>query len=65
MYHVVGFVNIEPVLQPRNKSYLIIMNNSFFLMFIFEREGETEHKWERGSERGRHRITSRLQALSC
>ena len=34
-------------------------------MFIFEREGETEHKWERGSERGRHRITSRLQALSC
>ena len=32
-------------------------------MFIFE--GETECKWRRGRERGRHRICSRLQALSC
>ena len=38
-----------------------------FLMFIFERERETEteHKQGRGRERGRHRIWSRLQALSC
>uniref|UniRef100_A0ABI7X6E2 Uncharacterized protein n=1 Tax=Felis catus TaxID=9685 RepID=A0ABI7X6E2_FELCA len=26
---------------------------------------ETEHEWRRGRERGRHRIRSRLQALSC
>ena len=34
----------------------------FFLMFIFETE--REHEWGRGRERGRHRIGSRLQALS-
>ena len=33
----------------------------YFLMFI----SETEHKWVRGRERGRHRIRSRLQILSC
>ena len=30
-----------------------------------ERERETEHEQGRGRERGRHRIPSRLQALSC
>ena len=34
---------------------------NFFLLFIFERE-ESAHKQERGRERGRHRIPSRLQA---
>ena len=35
-------------------------------MFIyFLRERETEHEWQKGRERGRHRIRSRLQALSC
>ena len=34
-------------------------------MFIFERERQTECKWARGRERGRHRIWSRLQDLSC
>ena len=34
----------------------------FFLMFIFERERATEHKWGRGRDRGRHKIRSRLQA---
>ena len=38
-------------------------------MFIFEREREREreraHEQGRGRERGRHRIWSRLQALSC
>ena len=45
----------------QNKKKLIIY---FFnvLMFIFE--GETEHEQGRGRERGRHRIQSRLQALS-
>ena len=37
----------------------------FFLMFIFERELARERKCGRGSERGRHRIRSRLQGLSC
>ena len=32
-------------------------------MFIFERE--REHEQGRGRERGRHRIWSRLQAMSC
>ena len=39
----------------------------FFLhVFIFERDSETEHE-QGGAERGirRHRIRSRLQALSC
>ena len=39
--------------------------SKFFKMFIFDRERETEHEWGRGRERGRHRIGSRLQALSC
>ena len=30
-----------------------------------ERERDREHEWGRGRERGRHRIPSRLQALSC
>ena len=34
-----------------------------FLMFLFI--SETEHEQRRGRERGRHRIWSRLQALSC
>ena len=35
----------------------------FFLMFLFEREREKASRG--GVERGRHRIQSRLQALSC
>ena len=34
-------------------------------MFILERERELEHEWGKGKERGRHRIRSRLQVLSC
>ena len=37
----------------------------FFLMFIYFWRRETEHKQGRDRERGRHRIWSRLQALSC
>ena len=33
----------------------------FLHLFIFDRE----HKWGRSRERGRHRIWSRAQALSC
>ena len=40
-----------------------VFKNFFLLIFIFERK--TEHEWGRGRERGRHRIQSRLQALSC
>ena len=38
-----------------------------FLKFIYfwERERETDCEWGRGRERGRHRIWSRIQALSC
>ena len=37
---------------------------NFFLMFLFIFETKTEHEQGRGRERGRHRIWSRLQALS-
>ena len=36
----------------------------FFNVYLFLRQRETEHEWGRGRERGRHRIGSRLQALS-
>ena len=39
--------------------------NKFFFMFIYFWQRETEHELGRGRERGRHRIWSRLQALSC
>ena len=45
-----------------------VSNFLHFLKIYFwesERERETEHKWGRGRERGRHRIWSRLQPLSC
>ena len=32
---------------------------------LFSRDRETECEWGRGRERGRHRIRSGLQALSC
>ena len=37
----------------------------FYCLVLRERERETEHEWGRGRERGRHRIWSRIQALSC
>ena len=39
--------------------------NFFECVFTFESERETEHEWGRSRERGRHRIRSGLQALSC
>ena len=39
------------------------VRKDFFLMFIFV--GERQHEWGKNRERGRHRIWSRLQALSC
>ena len=41
--------------------YFIII---FLTFYLFLRQRETEHEWGRGRERGRHRIGSRLQALS-
>ena len=49
----------------KNRSCLTLF---FFLqMFIFERERERQAECQclRGTERGSHRIQSRLQALSC
>ena len=37
----------------------------FFPFFMIERVRETKHEQGRGRERGRHRIWSRFQALSC
>ena len=53
-----------------SQQHLIQLTNplllkNFFLMFIFERWRKTEHEQGRGRERGRHRIQSRLQSLSC
>ena len=45
--------------------------HNFFLIFFFNifylflGQSKTEHERGRGRERGRHRIGSRLQALSC
>ena len=38
---------------------------NFFLMFIYFSETKMEHEWGRGREREKHRMQSRLQALSC
>ena len=43
----------------------IPIKKNFFNVYLFLRETETECKCVRGRERGRHRIQSRLQALSC
>ena len=40
-----------------------ILFNFFFHVYLFLRE--TEHEQRRGRERGRYRIWSRIQALSC
>ena len=54
--------------SPNLKSFPLVL---FFLMFIYfwkrerERERERERMSRGGAERGRHRIRSRLQALSC
>ena len=42
--------------------YLLIF---WRFILIFERQRETECEQRRGREKGRHRIRSRLQALSC
>ena len=33
MYHVDWFLDIEPTLQPRNKSHLVLVNNSFNVLW--------------------------------
>ena len=33
--------------------------------YFWERETERQHEWKRSRARGRHRIQSRVQALSC
>ena len=38
---------------------------NFLTLIYFLRDRETEHEWGRGKERGKHRIWSRLRALSC
>ena len=44
--------------------YLFLKKKIFFNVYLFLRQRETQHEWGRGRERGRHRIGSRLQALS-
>ena len=46
----------------------LAMSGDFFYkkcFYLFLRQRETEHEQGRGRERGRHRIQSRLHALSC
>ena len=49
------------ILEDRLAGFFLI----FFNVYLFLRQRETEHEWGRVRERGRHRIRSRLQALSC
>ena len=55
----------EPKLDTTNWATQAPLFIYFFNVYLFLRETETEHKRVRGGERGRHRIRSRLQALSC
>ena len=60
-----SFNTLENVYCFQFKSKVYTMSSfKFFLMFLFIFETETEHEWGRGRERGRHRIGSRLQAVS-
>ena len=45
-------------------SRTIFFFNFFFNVYLFLRQRETQHERGRGRERGKHRIGSRLQALS-
>ena len=49
--------------------FRIVTNNVdfFFLIYIYfwERDRQTKHEQGKDRDRGRHRIQSRLQALSC
>ena len=62
----------NPVLSWAGRPFLFLFFFFFFFFFFFlvfiyfwEREGETEYEQRSGIERGRHRIQSKLQALSC
>ena len=44
--------------------FIFFILKFFFNVYLFLRQRETEHEQGRGRERGRHRIGSRLQALS-
>ena len=47
------------------KIVILVFKKKFFNVHLFLRERERECQWGIGRERGRHRIGSRLQALSC
>ena len=49
------------LVKPRDVNITILI---FLTFYLFLRQRETEHEQGRGRERGRHRIGSRLQALS-
>ena len=48
-----------------DKNQLIFLKKNFFLTFIYFWDKERQSMDGGGSERGRHRIWNRLQALSC
>ena len=61
VYNVDWFMNMEPALQPRNKSHLVMVNNFFFKFIYFEGEREcvcvseqegAEREGERESQSG-------------
>ena len=58
VYHIDIFANIEPLLQPKTRSHLIVLK----YCFVREKESENKHKQERGRGRGRKRNLSRLHA---
>ena len=61
------WMNSWKTVRPCYKSDLVSLYILFYfiLMLIYFWERQTECKLGRGRERGRHRIWSRLQALSC
>ena len=54
----------EPPMHPRKRLFIYFFKN-VRCFYLFLRQRETEHEQGRVRERGRHRIRSRLQALSC
>lgn len=57
------FPSLSKKINKLIKNFIFIF--IFLRVYLFLRERETECKWRRGGERGRHRTWSRLQALRC
>ena len=63
-FHKFWYVALFSVRSKYCYIFFIILKILMFIIYFWETEKETECKWGK-LERGRHQISSRLQALSC